>query len=73
VTFPPGLDETRLSVKDEHVAQTVGKPSNNYASGPSDWDYRLHVLGFAPDIAVAAHWARVRRRRGAITRREHDQ
>ena len=50
VSFPPGLDETRLAVFDEHgqrAAETTWRPSDNYQPGPAAWDYQLHRLGFA--------------------------
>jgi hypothetical protein len=48
LVIPPGLDETRLNVEDEHchhVTGTTWRPEN-YQSGPSEWDWRLHRLGF---------------------------
>jgi hypothetical protein len=49
VSFPPGLDETRLAVVDDvsTLAETTLRPSDNYRPGPATWDYQLHSLGWA--------------------------
>jgi hypothetical protein len=48
VSFPPGINETRLAVFDQgqQVAQHVWRPSDNYAPGPATWDWRLNALGY---------------------------
>jgi hypothetical protein len=71
VTFPPGLDETRLHIEDEHgehVVSTTWRPSSNFHPGPADWDYRLHQLGYArvspwtPDAdGIGCHVQRITR------------
>jgi len=41
LAYPPGLDESRLAVFDEHrerAAETTWRPSDNYQAGPADWD-----------------------------------
>jgi hypothetical protein len=49
VSFPPGLDETRLAVFDQDHQQVAGHvwPAGTYAPGPATWDWRLNVLGYA--------------------------
>ena len=53
VSFPPGLDETRLAVVDGDavVAEQVWRPGDNYRPGPATWDWRLNVLGYARSSA----------------------
>jgi hypothetical protein len=50
LTFPPGLDETRLTVFDERgerAAATTWRPSTYDRPGPVHWDWRLNVLHYA--------------------------
>jgi hypothetical protein len=48
ISFPPGLDETRLAVVDDTstLAKHVWRPADNYRPGPATWDWRLHALGY---------------------------
>jgi hypothetical protein len=48
LSFPPGLDETRLAVADDTavVAEHVWRPVGNYRPGPATWDWQLNVLGY---------------------------
>jgi hypothetical protein len=49
VSLPPGLDETRLLVVDENgdrITETTWRADNTNQSGPADWDWKLHALGF---------------------------
>jgi hypothetical protein len=48
VTFPPGLDETRIAVVEDTavIAEHVWRPDDNYRPGPAIWDWRLHALGY---------------------------
>ncbi len=49
LTFPPGLDETRLAVFDGDVlaAETTWRASDNYRPGPANWDWQLNMLSYA--------------------------
>jgi hypothetical protein len=62
VTFPPGLDETRIAVVDQTavIAEHVWRPADNYRTGPATWDWRRNVLDYDRTSAVAARRARVR-------------
>jgi hypothetical protein len=48
VSFPPGLDETRLAVVDGTavLVEKTWRPSDNYRPGPATWDWQLNVLGY---------------------------
>jgi hypothetical protein len=48
LTYPPGLDETRLAVCDGDVraAETTWRATGTYQPGPAHWDWQLNVLGF---------------------------
>jgi hypothetical protein len=49
MSFPPGLDETRLAVADGTavVAEATWRASDNYRPGPATWDWQLNMLGYA--------------------------
>jgi hypothetical protein len=49
ILIPAGLDESRLCVEDpngETVASVTWRPSSSNQSGPADWDWHLHRLGY---------------------------
>ncbi|HEU4523671.1 MAG TPA: hypothetical protein VFR62_01540 [Gemmatimonadales bacterium] len=48
VSFPPGLDETRLAVVDNDavIAETTWRHSSHDMPGPAVWDWHLHSLHY---------------------------
>jgi hypothetical protein len=79
LSFVVGQDENRLLVLDEHgerAAEINWRPTSYDMPGPSDWDWRLHKLGYSrssqwrPDsdvgIGFTCHVER-------ITRKENNQ
>jgi hypothetical protein len=49
VSFPPGVDETRISIVEDDtvVAETVLRPAGQYRPGPSNWDHQVNLLHYA--------------------------
>jgi hypothetical protein len=50
VSFPPGLDETRIAVVDSDaiIAETILRAADNHRPGrPTTWDWQLNRLHYA--------------------------